>query len=312
MSGPVIETFGLTRRFGRKVAVNAVDLRIERGMIYGFLGPNGSGKTTLMRMLTGLLAPSDGTATVLGTHLPGNAEPLKRRIGYMTQTFSHYRDLTVVENLGFAADIYGIRRRERRARIDELLHLYDLVPQANQLAGSMSGGQRQKLALAAAVLHRPSLLFLDEPTSAVDPETRRGFWEQLFDLVDDGATIIVSTHFMDEAERCHRIAILEHGTKRADGAPPQLMKDLPANVVEVEGPDLRRAKRDLETHGDILSAAQIGARLRVLVKQDVGDPVARVESLAGMPDSATITRARANLEDVFVSATHAANQGEGA
>jgi ABC-2 type transport system ATP-binding protein len=268
------------------------------------LGPNGSGKTTLMRMLTGLLTPSEGSATVLGTELPGNAEPLKRRIGYMTQQFSHYRDLTVVENLRFAADVYGFARRERCARIDELLETYDLVGQANQLAGSMSGGQRQKLALAAAVLHRPSLMFLDEPTSAVDPETRRTFWEQLFDLVDEGATIIVSTHFMDEAERCHRIAILDEGAKRADGAPPQLMADLAANVVEVAGPDLRRVKRDLEADERIVSAAQIGARLRVLVDRTVDDPVRMVSDLAEMPEGAQIARSRPNLEDVFVIATH--------
>lgn len=303
MNDPVIETTGLTRRFGAKLAVDGVDLTIGHAMIYGFLGPNGSGKTTLMRMLTGLLTPSAGSATVLGVRLPGNAEPLKRRIGYMTQSFSHYRDLTVVENLRFAADVYSLGRRDRRARIEELLADYDLGPQAGQLAGSLSGGQRQRLALAAAVLHRPQLLFLDEPTSAVDPESRRAFWEQLFDLVDAGASIIVSTHFMDEAERCHRIAILDRGRKRADGPPPQLMQDLPANVVEVTGGPLRQAKRALDGQAGVLSAAQIGERLRVLVDKSVPDPQAHVRRAAALGDTVTCALTRPNLEDVFVSAT---------
>lgn len=301
-----METSGLTRSFGPKTAVNAVDLKIERGVIYGFLGPNGSGKTTLMRMLTGLLRPSEGTAEVLGVRLPGNAEPLKRQIGYMTQTFSHYRDLTVMENLRFTADVYGLGRREKRARIDELLRVYDLTGQTGQMAGSMSGGQRQRLALAAAVLHRPKLLFLDEPTSAVDPESRRTFWEQLFDLVDDGASIIVSTHFMDEAERCHRIAILEHGHKRADGTPPQLMRDLDANVVEVEGGNLRQAKRALDGRPGILSTAQIGERLRVLVVKSVVDPAGHVRKSGNLSDAIRCVPVRPNLEDVFVSATRKA------
>lgn len=303
MTGPVLSASGLTRRFGDTVAVDAVDLEIGRGLIYGFLGPNGCGKTTLMRLLTGLLRPSQGTATVLGVDLPGNAEPLKRRIGYMTQTFSHYRDLTVAENLRFAADIYGLGRRARRERIEELLADYDLEAQASQLAGSMSGGQRQRLALAAAVLHRPDLLFLDEPTSAVDPESRRGFWERLFDLVDAGASIVVSTHFMDEAERCHRIAILDRGRKRADGSPPDLMRDLDAHVVEVEGGSLRAVRRALDGRPGILSAAQIGERLRVLVARGIDDPAAHVRAAASLPDAVTCTPARPSLEDVFVAAT---------
>lgn len=288
------------------MAVDAVDLRIDRGTIYGFLGPNGSGKTTLMRMLTGILRPSAGEAEVLGVRLPGNAEPLKRQIGYMTQIFSHYRDLTVLENLRFAADVYGLTRHERRLRIDELLQIYDLTEQAKQMAGSLSGGQRQRLALAAAVLHRPRLLFLDEPTSAVDPESRRAFWEQLFDLVDDGATIIVSTHFMDEAERCHRIAILDRGHKRADGAPPELMAALDANVVEVEGANLRQVKRALDGQAGILSTAQIGERLRVLVDKAMADPAGHVRQAAALGSSVSCAVVRPNLEDVFVSATRRA------
>ncbi|WP_204112420.1 ABC transporter ATP-binding protein [Shimia biformata] len=303
MSDAVVETHGLTRDFGDKRAVNNVDLRIDPGMIYGFLGPNGCGKTTLMRMLTGLLTPTEGTARVLGTDLPGNAEGLKRQIGYMTQTFSHYRDLTVWENLDFAASVYGYPRKQKKSRIEELLTRYELEGQVNQLSGSMSGGQRQKMALAAAVLHNPRLLFLDEPTSAVDPESRRVFWEALFDLVDDGTSIIVTTHFMDEAERCHRIAILEYGIKRLDGAPPDLMAGLKAQVVQVEGNNLREAKRLLDATPDILSAAQIGARLRVMVRPEIADPEGLVRKAANLGASGMVTGTRANLEDVFVSAT---------
>lgn len=299
----VVSTTGLTRRFGPKTAVDAVDLTIARGEIFGFLGPNGSGKTTLMRMLTGLLIPSEGRARVLGVDLPGKPEPLKQKIGYMTQSFSHYRDLTVIENLDFAARIYGLPRRRRKTRIETLLQRYDLEAQAHQIAGSMSGGQRQKLALAAAVLHEPLLLFLDEPTSAVDPETRRQFWARLFDLVDGGTTIIVSTHFMDEAERCHRIAILETGITRIEGAPPDLMAGLKANVIEVTGDQLRHAKDLLDADPAVLSSAQIGARLRVLVRKDQADPEAHVAALLHDAGPVTCHRTRANLEDVFVAAT---------
>ena len=220
MTDLVIRTRGMTRKFDDVIAVNDVDLEISRGMIYGFLGPNGCGKTTSMRMLTGLLTPTSGELEVLGNTLPRDAEKLKYRIGYMTQAFSLYRDLSVKENLQFFSKIFGLGRKQEHLRIEKLLDIYDLTDLAKQRAGSMSGGQRQRLALAAAILHEPDLLFLDEPTSAVDPESRRDFWEQLFDLSDAGTTIVVSTHFMDEAERCHRIAIMEHGHKRADGTPP--------------------------------------------------------------------------------------------
>ncbi len=303
MNDVIVSTQGLTRRFGENIAVNNLDLEIRARQIYGFLGPNGCGKTTTMRMLTGLLTPSSGEISVLGRSMPEAAEPLKNEIGYMTQIFSYYRDLTVLENLRFAADIYGIPSKTATDRIDELLHTYDLTANVHQLSGSMSGGQRQKLALAATVMHRPKLLFLDEPTSAVDPETRRTFWEQLFDLVDQGATMIVSTHFMDEAERCHRLAILQHGVKKADGSPRQLMDDLQADVVEVEGPDLRKVKHELDGKPKILSTAQVGSRLRVLVDKSEPEPVDMLRNqLNAFPDL-SLKPQRPNLEDVFVSAT---------
>jgi ABC-2 type transport system ATP-binding protein len=299
----VVEARGLTRSFGNLVAVDSLDLSIEKGIIYGFLGPNGCGKTTSMRMMTGLLTPTAGEVEVLGTRLPGNAEKLKRRIGYMTQVFSLYGDLTVRENLQFVARIYGIGARASRQRIDELLTVHDLNRFSEQRAGSMSGGERQRLALAAATLHRPKLLFLDEPTAAVDPETRRQFWEQLFDLVDDGATILVSTHYMDEAERCHRLAILENGVKRADGTPRQLMQQMGVNVVEIEGKDLRTLRKQLIMLPEIVSAAQLGARLRVLVSDTVPEPDQWLKTHSLLNGVREVRCVRPSLEDVFVTST---------
>ncbi|MCW8943112.1 MAG: ABC transporter ATP-binding protein, partial [Gammaproteobacteria bacterium] len=186
MTDYVIRASKLCRNFADLKAIQDLDLMVERGRIYGFLGPNGCGKTTAIRMLTGLLKPSAGEVEVLGFKLPRDAEKLRLRIGYMTQKFSLYNDLSVKENLQFVAKIYGLSRRARKKRIDELLEIYGLEQKTNQFAGNMSGGQRQRLGLAAAVLHQPELLFLDEPTSAVDPENRREFWEQLFDLSDRG------------------------------------------------------------------------------------------------------------------------------
>ncbi|MBU2280062.1 MAG: ABC transporter ATP-binding protein, partial [Gammaproteobacteria bacterium] len=228
-----IDAKGMSRRFGDYMAVNQLDLQIPVGCIYGFLGPNGCGKSTSIRMLTGLLTPTAGDIRVLGLKLPEQAEQLRQKIGYMTQKFSLYDNLTVQENLAFVAGIYQIGRAERQPRIDELLDLYQLADKQKVRAGSLSGGQKQRLALAAATIHRPSLLFLDEPTSAVDPENRREFWERLFDLSDAGTTILVSTHYMDEAERCHQLAILERGEKRADGSPDDLMAQMAADVFEV-------------------------------------------------------------------------------
>lgn len=299
----VVRATGLVKTFKDFRAVDGLDLVIERGMIYGFLGPNGCGKTTAMRMLTGLLTPTEGTVEVLGLSVPKDAETLKYKIGYMTQTFSLYGDLTVQENLNFMATIYGLTGAQRTQRIGEVMERYDLTDLKRRFAGKMSGGQRQRLALATAVLHRPQLLFLDEPTSAVDPESRRHFWEQLFDLVEGGTSIIVTTHFMDEAERCHKIAILEAGQKRADGAPKELMAAMGANVVEIEGPNLRDIRRKLLGSEGIMAAAQLGARLRVLVRDDVPEPETFLKDKPETDGATLIERVRPNLEDVFVTAT---------
>jgi ABC-2 type transport system ATP-binding protein len=301
-SAYAVETRQLSLKFGNKLAVDSLDLNIPRASIYGFLGPNGSGKSTSIRMLTGLLKPSAGTAIVLGQTLPGDEEKLRLRIGYMTQKFSLYDNLSVQENLDFVARIYGLPRVYARGRRDELIALYELKDQQKQLAGSMSGGQKQRLALAAATLHKPELLFLDEPTSAVDPENRREFWERLFDLSDNGTTILVSTHYMDEAERCHQLAILDHGVKRADGTPQALMNAMNAWSIEVSGDNLRTLKAQLEKTPEIVSAAQIGARLRVLIHKcsNTEQPLLWLQQHTGQRE---LEMVRPNLEDVFVNCT---------
>jgi len=291
------------RNFGDFRAIQQLDLQVKKQRIYGFLGPNGCGKTTAIRLLTGLLKPSAGSINVLGNNLPEQANNLRLNIGYMTQKFSLYDDLTVQENLQFLAKIYGVHGKNQQQRINELLNIYGLDKKAKQLAGSMSGGQRQRLSLAGAVLHKPQLLFLDEPTSAVDPENRREFWEQLFDLCDQGTTILVSTHYMDEAERCHNLAILESGIKRADGSPDELMESMNAHVVEVLATNIRTLKNQLLTLDEIISAAQLGARLRVLITKKITDPVSFLKQ---SPFANSILQAdvvRPSLEDVFVTCT---------
>jgi ABC-2 type transport system ATP-binding protein len=301
---PAIVATGLTRRFGRLTAVAGVDLAIPKAGIYGFLGPNGSGKSTTIRMLCGLLEPSAGTVEVLGHRMPRDAERLRRRLGYMTQRFSLWDDLTVTENLEFMARIYGLDAAERRERIAELRDEYDLAPLLRQRAGTMSGGQRQRLALAAATLHRPELLLLDEPTSAVDPQSRRDFWESLFALVRRGTTILVSTHYMDEAERCHRLAILAEGRLVAEGSPRELMRGIAAAVVEIEAEDVDAARVALAGDERIRSIAQLGTRLHALLDRDAPDAAGRVSKrLVAAGVAAQVHAVPASLEDVFVAAT---------
>jgi len=307
VSNLAIHTRGLTKDFGQVVAVNALDLDIPRSRIYGFLGPNGSGKSTTIRMLCGLLTPTRGEIRVLGHSIPREAEALRRKVGYMTQKFSLYEDLTVSENLRFMADVYTMSRTRRQQRIPEAIERYELGRLLRQRAGTLSGGQKQRLALAAATLHQPELLFLDEPTSAVDPENRRAFWEILFDLVAEDTTVLVSTHFMDEAERCHSIAILDLGVLVASGSPQKLADEIDTAVILVEAEQPREISKLLDQQAFVHSTAQIGNLLRVMVDLELEDPV---ESVSGVIAQAGLTlsrceRVQPNLEDVFVAATQA-------
>ena len=299
-----ISARGLTRRFGAVTAVAGIDLDVPRAQIYGFLGPNGSGKSTTIRMLCGLLVPTKGTVNVLGYEVPREAETVRRKLGYMTQRFSLWDDLTVTENLDFMCRIYGLDGATRRARMAERIREYDLAGFAKQRAGTLSGGQRQRLALAAATLHDPELLLLDEPTSAVDPQNRRDFWENLFALVAQGTTILVSTHYMDEAERCHRLAILDLGRIAAEGEPKELARDIDATVIEIECDDLTAVRRVLATVPAVRSMAQLGNRLHVLVHRELADPERELRAaLAGHCGEARVEKVGATLEDVFVAAT---------
>ena len=298
-----IRAIGLSKRFGQVVAVDGLDLTVRRREVYGFLGPNGSGKSTTIRMLCGLLNPTSGDIDVLGCQIPRDAEALKRRIGYMTQKFSLYEDLTVDENLAFLAAIHDVPRRQARARIDELVEHFWLQTQRKQLAGTLSGGQKQRLALAGTVLHKPDLLFLDEPTSAVDPQSRREFWDSLFDLADQGTTLLVSTHYMAEAERCTRLAILDFGRIVADGTPQELLAGLPGRTWLITPNEPRRAQHALRDLPGVVAVAQIGTSLRVLGLAN-GDLKDRIDArLREANITGAVQPTAPNLEDVFVAAT---------
>ena len=307
MTELAIQAHGLCKDFGKVKAVRDLDLEVPRSRIYGFLGPNGSGKTTAIRMLCGLLTPTEGDINVLGYAIPDEAEALRLKVGYMTQKFSLFEDLTVTENLQFMADIYTLDKAHKSMRIGLAIERYELGKLINQRAGTLSGGQKQRLALAATTLHEPELLFLDEPTSAVDPENRRAFWESLFDLVAEGTTILVSTHYMDEAERCHALAILDKGLLVAEGSPAQLKAAIDAQIVLVESDQPRRVGKLLEQQPFVHSSAQVGNVLRVMVSSDLpsaGNTVSEVIRSNGLSLKHCKTDSP-SLEDVFVSATRA-------
>jgi ABC-2 type transport system ATP-binding protein len=299
---PAIVARGLTKKFGDLVAVDALDLDVRRAEVYGFLGPNGCGKSTTIRMLCGLLKPSAGTVEVLGHSLPREAETVKRHVGYMTQKFSLYDDLTVHENLEFIGAVHGIARSALKQRIATLESQYRLAELRGRLAGTLSGGQKQRLSLACTVMHEPELLLLDEPTSAVDPQSRREFWESLFELADAGTTLLVSTHYMDEAERCHRLAILDRGRLVANGSPRELMDALPGKTFAIEADEPRRAQAGLANVENVLGTAQIGNRVRVLLDAN-GTAAAVASALKAAGVEARVEPIAPNLEDVFVAAT---------
>lgn len=303
MTEYAIQASNVSKQFGDFTAIEGINLNVPKGSIYGFLGPNGCGKSTTIRVLTGLLSPSMGEVDVLGLQIPRQSEALRLKIGYMTQKFSLYDDLSVEENLQFIGQIFGMSRKALNERINQQLCTYGLDQRRKQRVGGMSGGQKQRLSLAAATMHKPELLFLDEPTSAVDPENRREFWEQLFDLSDQGTTILVTTHYMDEAERCHRLAIMESGQIRADGPPEMLMEQMGVNIVEVKTSGLRALKEQLLQREEVRSAAQLGVRLRVLVNRKIEKPIDWLRQTFPHLQQAEMNLARPSLEDVFVTVT---------
>jgi ABC-2 type transport system ATP-binding protein len=254
---------GLTKRFGTRTVVDHVTLSVARGRIQGFLGPNGSGKTTTIRMLCGLLRPDEGEGTCLGHDIRRESWAIKRRVGYMTQRFSLYEDLTIRENLDFVARLYGLP--ERRERVSTALDRLGLARRGGQLAGTLSGGWKQRLALAACILHEPDLLLLDEPTAGVDPQARREFWDEIHTLAAEGMTVLVSTHYMDEAERCHRIAYLAYGRLLAEGTVEEIVRGSGLFTWLVSGGDerIRRLARELAGRPGVAMVAPFGATLHV-------------------------------------------------
>ncbi|NEX91812.1 ABC transporter ATP-binding protein [Caulobacter sp. 17J65-9] len=256
-----VEVEGLNKSFGDKHVVKDVSIRVEEGRITGFLGPNGSGKTTTLRMLCGLLTPDSGRGCALGLDIVKDAREIKRRTGYMTQRFSLYEDLTVQENLDFMAQVHELDHR--RERVDAALERLGLTDRRRQLAGTLSGGWKQRLALSAATLHEPKLLLLDEPTAGVDPKARRAFWDEIHALAAKGLTVMVSTHYMDEAERCHDIAYIAYGRLIARGTAEEVIAGSGLVTFRAEGPDADRLAAELRARPGVESAAAFGLALHV-------------------------------------------------
>ena len=297
-----IDVQGLSKRFGALQAVDNVSLQIQQGHITGFLGPNGSGKTTSLRMLCGLLTPDSGSGQVLGLDFPREAEAIKRQTGYMTQRFWLYEDLTIEENLSFIARVYSLDQVART--VDETLEKLGLTHRRKQLAGTLSGGWKQRLALAAAVMHEPKLLLLDEPTAGVDPPARRDFWDEIHRLADGGMTVMVSTHYMDEAERCHEIAYIFNGKLIARGTGDSVIAESGLVTFEAQGPRADRLGRELAARPGVEMAAPFGEALHVS-----GTDRAALEA-AIQPyrrDPYRWTEVQPTLEDVFIQLmrTHA-------
>lgn len=291
---PAIAVSGLTKRFGARTVVDRIELEVERGKICGFLGPNGSGKTTTLRMICGLLIPDAGGGTVLGLDLATQRAAIKQQIGYMTQKFGLFGDLTIQENLEFIARVYGLDRRAER--VDEALEQLGLTTRADQLAGKLSGGWKQRLALAAAVLHRPQILLLDEPTAGVDPQARREFWEQIHGLAADGMTVLVSTHYMDEAERCHEIAYIAYGVMLARGTIAEVVTGSGLHALQGEGPGADRLAAEIERRPGVSMAAPFGTALHVCGP----DRAALHEAVRPWAKTIRWSDAEPSLEDVFI------------
>ncbi|HEY8040404.1 MAG TPA: ABC transporter ATP-binding protein [Polyangiaceae bacterium] len=303
---PIIRTDHLSRRFGELVAVRDVSLEVRRGEIFGILGPNGAGKSTTIRMLCGILDPTGGSGTVVGHDIVRDAERIKERIGYMTQRFSLYEDLSVVENLTFYAGIYGVPFGRRRARVDQVLEQTGLTSRRRQLAGTLSGGWKQRVALACATIHQPPLLFLDEPTAGVDPVSRREFWERIYEISAGGTTAVLTTHYMDEAERCHRLAFIFRGELLDVGTPDEVVARRELRVAELEVERASDAAALLRAAPGVEEVAHYGHVLRLAVR-DGADPVALARDvLAGKGIAVRGAReTRATVEDAFVAMVRA-------
>jgi ABC-2 type transport system ATP-binding protein len=300
---PVVVTEHLSRSFGALVAVKDVSLTIYKGEIFGVLGPNGAGKSTTIRMLCGILDPSSGSGRVVGYDVATEAERIKARIGYMTQRFSLYEDLTVLENLRFYAGLYGVERRARRARVEQALARAGLDARRDQLAGTLSGGWKQRVAIASATLHEPPLLFLDEPTAGVDPVSRRDFWDLIHRLAEEGTTIVVTTHYMDEAERCHRLAFIFGGAVMDVGTPAEVVGRRGLGAVELELAERRdEAEAALRADPRVEEIAHFGASFRVIVRAGA-DPSTVVREALGARKLVPreLREGRVTVEDAFVA-----------
>ena len=292
----VIDVRDLNKHFGDKHVVRNVTLRVRRGEIFGFLGPNGSGKTTTIRMVCGLLTPDSGDGTCLGFDIRRESAKIKRQTGYMTQKFSYWDDLTIRENLDFVARMYGMR--PRRKTVDEALAQLGLVDRADQLTGALSGGWKQRMALAACMLHRPKLLLLDEPTAGVDPSARRDFWEELHRLAASGITVLVSTHYMDEAERCHKLAYIAYGELLAQGTAQEVTASQALSTWIVHGPGLGALSEALRRQPGVDQTVLFGATLHVSGTD--GAALERMLREATAGTGCRLEPTETGLEDVFI------------
>lgn len=297
-----IRTEALTKAFDGHPAVDHLTLAVEEGEIFGLVGPDGAGKTTIMRLLTAILEPTSGDAWVAGRHIVREAEPIKDVIGYMSQRFGLYTDLTVMENIHFYADIYGLPRRGRAEKIDRLLAFSNLAPFKKRLGGNLSGGMKQKLGLACALIHTPKVLFLDEPTNGVDPVSRRDFWRLLYQLMREGVTIFVSTAYLDEAERCSRLALIHKGRLQAVGTPDEIKRLMRGTIMEIRCAEPRRAAALLRASLKAESVGLFGDRIHV-VTHDPAGATAQVRALFAQSGllAAGIQTVAPELEDVFIS-----------
>jgi ABC-2 type transport system ATP-binding protein len=302
----VIDVEGLTKRFGDRTVVDHFSMQVPRGTIYGFLGPNGSGKTTTIRMICGLLTPDEGRGTVLGYDIRTQADLIKREVGYMTQKFSLYEDLSIEENLDFVARMYAVPERARK--VEEALANLGLTSRRKQLAGTLSGGWKQRLALAACLIHDPKLLLLDEPTAGVDPSARRDFWDHIHGLAHAGITVLVSTHYMDEAERCHSLAYISYGKLLAHGTTRQVIEEAGLATWEIEGGDLMALAPQLRAMPGVEMVAPFGTALHVSGTER--EALARAVASVASRDGIRAREVAPTLEDVFIH--HMRDAGESA